>query len=52
MIACGVNELNLFDGNTSTWNIAADLFSNYFTTYVDKPFEDIDQEFKTYSDLS
>jgi hypothetical protein len=52
MIACGVNDEALFDGDTSAQRIAADLFGDDFSTCIDKSYEELNQEFKTYSDLT
>jgi hypothetical protein len=52
VIACGVNDANLFEGSTPAQRIAADLFGNDSATCIDKSFEELDQEFKTYSDLT
>jgi hypothetical protein len=54
MIACGINDVTLFDGDTPpAQRIAADLFGdNFATCCMDKSFEELDQEFKTYLDLT
>jgi hypothetical protein len=52
MIACGVNDEALFDGDTPAQRIAADLFGDDFSTCMDKSYEELNQEFKTYSDLT
>jgi hypothetical protein len=52
MVACGVNDAALFDGDTPAERIAADLFGDDFATCMDKGFLEIDYEFKTHSDLT
>jgi hypothetical protein len=52
MIACGVNDVTLVDVDTPAQRIAANLFGDDFATCMDKSFEELDQEFKTYSDLT
>jgi hypothetical protein len=52
MVVCGVNDETLFDGDTATQRIAADLFGDDFATCMDKSFTELDSEFKTYSDLT
>ena len=52
MIACGVNDVNLFDGDTPAQRIAADLFGDDFDTCMDKSYEELYGEFKTYTDLT
>jgi hypothetical protein len=51
MIACGVNDADLFDGDTPAARIATDLFGDDYATCMDKSFEELDSEFNTYSDL-
>jgi hypothetical protein len=51
-VACGVNDAALFDGDTPAERITADLFGDDFATCMDKGFLEIDNEFKTYLDLT
>jgi hypothetical protein len=41
MVACGVNDVVLFDGDTPAERIAADLFGDDFATCMDKGFVEI-----------
>jgi hypothetical protein len=52
MVACGVNDAALFDGDRPAERIAAKLFGDDFATCMDKGFLAIDYEFKTYLDLT
>jgi hypothetical protein len=52
MVVCGLNDDNVFDGDTPSVHIAADLFGDDFATCMDKGFTELDSEFKTYSDLT
>jgi hypothetical protein len=52
MIACGVKDEALFGGDTPAQRIAADLFGDDFSTCMDKSYEELNQELKTYSDLT
>ena len=52
MIACGVNDVDVFLGDTSAFRLATDILGNDFTTCTDKFFEELDSNFKTYSDLT
>jgi hypothetical protein len=52
MVACGVNDVALFEGDTPAERIAADLFGGDFATCMDKGLLEIDYAFKTYSDLT
>ena len=52
MIACGVNHINVFVGDTPAFRLATDMFSDDFTTCMDKTFVELDSDFKTYSALT
>ena len=52
MIACGVNEVNLFNVNTTSQRIVAGLLDEILATCMDNSFEDLDQYFKTYSNFT
>ena len=52
MIACGVNNVDVFLGNTPAFRLATDIFGDDFTTCMDKTFVELDSNFKTYSDLT
>ena len=52
VIYCGVNNVNIFDGQTAAQWLATDLFSDYFSTFVNKYFEVIDATFKSYPYLT
>jgi hypothetical protein len=52
MISCGINNIDLYDGDTPAERIATDLFGDVYATCTDKSFEELDYEFKTYSDLT
>lgn len=51
MEACGV-DTTLFEGLTRAERLATDMFNDDFRTCMDKTFEEIDADFKTYSDLT
>jgi hypothetical protein len=52
MIACGVNNFNLFEGDMPAQRIATDLFGDDYATCMDKGLTELDYEFKTYSELT
>jgi hypothetical protein len=52
LIACGVDNAALFMGETAAQRIADDIFDNLFTTCKDMTFHELDDHFKTYSELS
>jgi len=49
---CGVDNIALFLGETPAKRIAADIFDDNFTTCMDITFKELDDHFKTYSDLT
>jgi hypothetical protein len=51
MVACGVNDTDNFDDDTPARRMATDLFGDDYATCMDKSFAELDDEFKTYSDL-
>ena len=52
MIACGMDNINLFQGSTQAQRFATDLFVGTFESTRDKSFEEIDSDIKSYSDLT
>ena len=52
MILCGVDDASMFGGVTAAERIAADLFDNDFTSAMDKTWEELDVDFKSYADLT
>jgi hypothetical protein len=52
LIACGVDNEVLFLEETQAQRIADDVFDNLFSTCMDITFKELDDHFKTYSDLT
>jgi hypothetical protein len=52
MTECGVNNANLFEGETPAQRITTDLFGDEFATCMDKGLTELDYEYKTYSELT
>jgi hypothetical protein len=52
MIACGVNDANVYDGMTPAERLAFDVFIDEFETCMDKTFDELDSDFKSYSELT
>jgi hypothetical protein len=52
LIACGVDNVVLFLGETAAQRIADDIFDDLFCTCKDLSFKELDERFKTYSELS
>ena len=47
MIAYGVNNSNIFDAETAVQRLLTDLFKDDLGTCIEKPFEEIDADFKS-----
>ena len=52
MIACGVDHEFLFLDETQAQRLASDIFGDQFATCLDVHFKELDDHFKTYSDLT
>ena len=48
MVVVGVDDTDNFDGQSSAWSLAEDLFDNDFTTCMDKLHTDIESDFKSF----
>ena len=44
MAACGVNDVDLFDGATASARMALDMFNDSFHSCMDKTFDKVDRE--------
>ena len=49
LIACGVDNVALYDRETVSARLANDIFDNDFSACMDKTFEDLDDNLKAYS---
>jgi Reverse transcriptase (RNA-dependent DNA polymerase) len=52
MAACGVDHVTLFMDETQAQRLAADIFGDQFSSCLDITFKELDEHFKTYSDLT
>ena len=52
IIACGVDNNALFDGHTAAQRIATDLFDDSYVSTMDKTWEELDTDFKSYTNLT
>ena len=52
IIACGVDHVALWNGSTAAERIASDVFDDDFYSCMDKSFEDLDDDMKSYSSLT
>ena len=52
MIACGIDNVTLFDGSPPTTRIATNLFDDDFTACMEKTYKDLDDDLKGYSILT
>eukprot|EP00978_Attheya_sp_CCMP212_P024852 scaffold78762_cov29-Attheya_sp.AAC.1 len=50
--ACGINDVDLFDSATASARMALDMFNDSFHSCMDKTFDEVDQDFKSYSSLT
>ena len=52
LIACGMDNVALFMEETPAQRVADDIFDNTFSSCMDITFKELDDYFKTYSDLT
>ncbi len=52
LAACGVNDNDLFEGETPAQRLSFDLFDDSFESCKDKSDHEIDSDFKSYSTLT
>ena len=52
IIACGVDNAIMFNGDTAAQRIAEEVFDNDFQSCIDKEISEIEDDFKTYSGLT
>lgn len=52
MIACGMDNQEMFNDETKATRLANELFNNDFTTTMDKMYEELDTDLKPCSDLT
>ena len=53
LVACGVNTINnVVSGQNNSDRMAIDMFGSIFETCIDKTFDDVDDEFLSYSSLT
>jgi hypothetical protein len=52
MVACGAENNVLFMEETQAQQLAADVFGDQFASCLDVTFKELDEHFKTYSDLT
>ena len=52
IVACGVNNAIMFNGDTAAQRIADEIFDNDFFSCIDKDIDEVEEDFKTYSSLT
>ena len=52
MVACGMDHDALFQDETQAQRLATDIFGNQFSACLDVTFKELDEHFKTYTDLT
>ena len=48
----GVDDALLFNGETQSQRLSADMFDDTFTSCMDKTYEELDSDLKMYSSLA
>lgn len=51
-MACGVSNMNMFNDQSDAARMAEDLFNDDFYSTMDKTFEELNEDFKTYANLT
>ena len=52
LVLCGVDDQNMFQGQTAAARLAEGLFSNNFMKCMDKSIKDLKEDFESYSTLT
>ena len=52
MVLCGINNRDLYQGQTAAQRFATDIFSNSFNMCLDKSIEEVNTDIKQYSSLT
>ena len=52
MVICGVDDDLQYQGLTKAQRMATNLFDDEFDTCMDKTFDELDNDFKSFSDLA
>eukprot|EP00980_Cylindrotheca_fusiformis_P018606 scaffold6163_cov78-Cylindrotheca_fusiformis.AAC.2 len=52
MALCGLNDVNQFKGETNAQRIASQVFSDDFASCMDKSFDDLTEDLKSFSCLT
>ena len=52
MVLCGVPNQTLFNGSTNAQRIAEDVFDDDFQSTMDKTFQELEDDFKSYSSMT
>ena len=50
MVACGIDNVAMYEGQTAAKHVAADIFADIFNSCMDKSIDELQQDFKSYSD--
>ena len=50
--ACGTYNVDLFDSDTLAQRLAEQIFNDDYNIYMDKSFEKLEQNFKSYARLT
>ena len=52
MVECDIDDEDQFEGRTAAERIASDLFQDDFKTCMDKTFEELESDLKSFSTLT
>ena len=52
MVRCGASDTIIFDGRSVAQRLAGDIFLDDFATCMDKTFDEVNSDLKTYSELT
>ena len=52
MVKCGVSNTDMFEGESAAKRFASDIFSNLYDICMDKTMEEVQNDFKYYSNLT
>ena len=52
LVACGVRNTQMFNGHTPVWHLLDELFIDNFESCTDKTPKELENDFKSYINLS
>ena len=52
LVLCGIDDTSVFKDRSQAKRMASDIFNDAFCACMDKTFDDLESDFKTYSNLT